>query len=118
MRTIVMGSRTVHATKALSDALAAAADLFGIVPSVVIGDDNIGVGRMAAAWAGENDIPLEIHQAEYVKHGEAARGIRNALMAANAEALIAIWHKGDAEYVDDMVSAAKQAGLETVVWPV
>lgn len=116
MKTIIIGSRTVHNPAVLADALAAARDLFGIMPSTVITDDNIGTGRMVTKWAGESDVPFEIYKADYAQYGELARSIRNGCMAANAEALIAIQHKADAEYVDDMVTAAKLAGLETVVW--
>jgi hypothetical protein len=110
MRTIVAGSRDnisvgdVH--KAIRDA--------PWTPSVVVSGNARGVDKFGEIWATENEVPVEKHPAQWGIFGKSAGYIRNAEMASNAEALIAVWD-GSSRGTEHMINTAKQRGLKVYV---
>lgn len=87
MRTIIAGSRTITDPRVLNRALAKC----GWTPTVVLSGCARGADYLGEAWALEHKIPLDRYPADWNRNGRAAGYIRNDLMAAQAEALIALW---------------------------
>lgn len=70
-----------------------------------------GADAFGAEWAKENRIPVRVFPADWGRHGFAAGPIRNAEMAANADALIAFpGGRGTAS----MLKEARKRGL--MIW--
>ena len=106
MRTIIAGSRDNVCYNDLLEALAATE----WQPTVVISGTARGADRLGERWAKENDITTELYPADWDKHGKSAGYKRNAEMARNAEALIALWdHKSKG--TKHMIDLATKAGL-------
>lgn len=78
--------------------------------TTVISGHAQGVDKDGERWANENNIPLEIYEAEWTKYGRRAGVIRNLLMAEKADALIAIWD-AESKGTAHMINAARQKGL-------
>lgn len=119
MRTIIAGSRTAHRYADLLAAIAAA-DLVGIVPTVVLSGTAIGADQMGERWARSMGLPLEEYPAAWVKNGRVNRRAgfeRNALMASKADALIALWHQRS-NGTANMIELATRKGLAIVVWTI
>lgn len=87
-----------------------------------LSDDNIrviilsggatGADALGERYADENHLQVERHPADWQKHGRAAGPIRNAEMAACANALIAFPKKGETNRgTRNMISLAKAKGL-------
>ena len=59
-------------------------------------------------------LNIELHPADWHRHGRAAGPIRNAEMAAEADALIAFWD-GQSRGTANMIKIAKDKGLQVAV---
>lgn len=106
MRTIVAGSRTVTEYNLVASAIAEAP--WSI--SAIISGGAKGVDELGEAYAYLHEIPLEVFNAEWGKHGRGAGHIRNREMAENADALIAIWD-GESRGTANMIETAKRLNL-------
>ena len=76
-----------------------------------------GVDRCAKRFAETYAIPLDTYEAEWKIHGKSAGPIRNAEMAKNANALVAVWD-GKSRGTKNMISTAKNAGLKVFIWKI
>lgn len=88
LRVIIAGSRN-YPGGALGVERAVKAAGFHI-DTVIVGGAR-GADMAGERWAHFNDIPVEVFQADWDTHGKKAGMIRNAEMARNADALIALW---------------------------
>jgi predicted Rossmann fold nucleotide-binding protein DprA/Smf involved in DNA uptake len=73
-----------------------------------------GVDTHGENWAFDNNIPVRKYLADWDKYGRGAGMIRNRMMAAYADALIAIWD-GQSRGTENMIKTAKQLGLMVYV---
>lgn len=106
MKTIIAGMRDFHHYKTL---LSAAQKCPFEITSVVSGGAK-GVDALGERFAADHSLPIERYPADWKKHGRAAGPIRNAEMAENAEALLAIWD-GKSRGTGNMIFNAKKRGL-------
>lgn len=87
MRVIIAGSRTIHDYAVIEQAI----DESGFDMSTVLCGMCKGVDLMGKRWAEESATPVEEYPAEWDQYGLRAGPIRNGLMVAAADVLIAIW---------------------------
>lgn len=111
MRTIIAGSRGITDINIVN----AAVELSLIEPSIILSGTANGVDKLGEIWATNNGVPVELYPADWNKFGKIAGFIRNELMSANAEALIAIWD-GQSSGTKHMINIAKKANLKVHVW--
>lgn len=105
-RTIIAGSRLVHSYEAVEQAL----DQCGWQPSLVLCGMARGVDTPGERWAQMHGIPVAHYPADWAGQGLSAGHNRNAEMAANADALVAIWN-GRSPGTRNMIERARSDGL-------
>lgn len=81
---------------------------------IIVSGHASGADALGERYAHENGLDLEAHPADWNKHGKTAGPIRNAEMAAVADALIAFWD-GKSRGTADMINKARAKGLRVVV---
>ena len=116
MRTVIAGSRALQGptnAAALANAISLAAHHFGITPTVVLSGCAPGVDTLGEEWARANGLPVERHPANWAKYGNRAGHLRNATMAHQCDAVIALWD-GVSKGTLDMVQLA--VGLDRPVY--
>ena len=113
MKTIIAGSRGITDYHVLLEAYTECP--FSIT-SVVSGCAR-GVDALGEKFANDNSLPLEKYPADWDTYGKRAGYIRNAEMADNAEALLAIWD-GESRGTKHMIDIAREKGLEVYVYMV
>jgi hypothetical protein len=112
MKVIIAGSRTITDQNIVDHAVFNS----GLGISEVVCGGARGVDRLGEQWA-RGCTPVKIFLADWDTHGKAAGHIRNAEMAAYADALILVWD-GESRGSADMLQKAKALGLlihETVI---
>lgn len=112
MKTIIAGSRDGVTERELNIALTLP-DRDWSITEVVSGTAR-GVDKWGEQWASEWSIPVKRMPANWDEHGRSAGYIRNAEMAAYADALIAVWD-GESKGTRHMIECAKKAGLKVIV---
>ena len=80
----------------------------------VISGHASGADSLGERYAQERGLQCEQHPADWKTHGKAAGPIRNAEMAAVADALIAFWD-GKSRGTANMIKLAKDKGLQVAV---
>jgi len=110
MRTIIAGSRDVTDYQIVVKAILAA----NILISCVVSGTARGVDRLGEDFARAAGIPVALYPAEWTKYGKSAGYRRNEVMAANADALIAIWD-GKSVGTKHMIDIAKKFKLKVYV---
>lgn len=115
MKTIIAGSRHINNPKILKRAISEANWRCDIVPTSVVSGKASGVDTLGENWAKNNKLPVHEYPADWDKYGKKAGYIRNALMAKNAEALIALWD-GKSAGTKNMIDEASKLGLKTHVY--
>lgn len=110
MRTIIAGSRDCIDMGALLEAIGEC----GWLPTLVVCGGARGADELGKRWANEHGVPVELYLPDWNVHGRAAGPIRNAEMAANAEALIALWD-GRSRGTRHMIDTARRKGLRVYV---
>lgn len=110
MRVIIAGGRDVHDYNLVLDAV----DKCPFRISAVVSGGATGVDRLGEQYATEMNLPLHIYFADWKTKGKAAGPIRNAKMAENADALIAIWD-GKSKGTKNMIETAEKRGLPIYV---
>ena len=113
MKTIIAGSREITDYAVLLQAIKGCP--FPIT-SVVSGCAR-GVDTLGEQYAQENNLKLYKFPADWSTYGKRAGYIRNAEMADNAEALLAIWD-GESRGTKHMIDIAREKGLEVYVYMV
>lgn len=108
-KTIIAGSRTITDYTVVCDAIAAAK---WTITEVVCGGAR-GVDMLGARWGREHDVPVRMFPAEWDRYGRRAGYERNKVMAAYADALVAVTmgSKGTAH----MIEVAEAMGLRVYV---
>lgn len=106
MRVIIAGGRDFHDYGVLLDAII---ECNFNIQTVVSGGAK-GVDALGERYAEAADVPLKLYPADWERHGRAAGPIRNAMMAENADALIAIWD-GKSRGTKNMIETARKRGL-------
>lgn len=115
MRVIIAGSRDGGFTfEDVRDAVAQA-ELYEIVPTVVLSGTARGVDRLGETWANSNAIPIERYPADWDRYGKSAGYIRNKQMAGEADALIALWD-GESKGTRHMIEIANSLDLPMYVY--
>jgi hypothetical protein len=117
MRTVIAGSRSITDPRELNEAVARAAVNHGIVPTTVLSGNAFGVDKMGEAWAAANDVPVETYPANWSRYGNRAGHLRNATMAHQCEAVIAVWD-GKSKGTMDMIQLAVGLGKRVFIWQV
>lgn len=110
MKCIIAGSRTITDYAAVERAIEASA--FPITQ--VVSGCAPGVDRLGEQWGYRHDLPIAHFPADWERHGKAAGPIRNAAMAAYADALILVWD-GRSRGSADMLRQARAGGLRVFV---
>ena len=113
MKTIIAGSRSITNYYTLIEAYL---ECPFTITSVVSGCAR-GVDALGEKFASNSSLPLEKYPADWETHGKRAGYIRNAEMADNAEALLAIWD-GKSRGTKHMIDIAREKGLEVYVYMV
>lgn len=73
-----------------------------------------GADALGERYAQERGYETEIYPADWKTHGRAAGPIRNAQMAAVADALIALWD-GKSHGIKNMIETARKHNLQVAV---
>lgn len=115
MRVIIAGSRGITDVRAVEQAIAGSP--FKDRIAHVISGGASGVDTLGERWARGMQIPWTVYPARWDEHGKSAGPIRNKQMAANADALIAVWD-GESKGTQHMIETADKCGLETFVYRV
>lgn len=106
MKTIIAGCRTIHDYQLVLDAIEEA----NINITTVVSGGAKGVDALGERYADEMNLALHVYPADWNQHGRSAGPIRNAKMADNAEALIAIWD-GKSRGTKNMIETATKRKL-------
>lgn len=87
MKVIIAGSRSItdyaRVEKAVRDS--------GFTITEIIGGEAAGVDTLGKLYAIRNRIKYVGVPADWAKHGNSAGMVRNSMMAAQADALVAVW---------------------------
>jgi YspA, cpYpsA-related SLOG family len=110
MRTIIAGSRDITNIMYLHEAIVKC----GWQITKVISGGARGVDMLGEAWAFDNGIDFERYPANWAKYKLGAGRIRNAIMAENADALLALWD-GHSKGTGNMIDIARAKNLKTYV---
>lgn len=86
-------------------------------PTTILSGGADGVDSLGEQWARENGIGVDIHEANWDKHGNSAGPRRNQKMAAHADALILVWD-GESMGSRSMFEKALNSRLDIEVEPV
>jgi hypothetical protein len=113
MRTIIAGSRDITDKQLVETAISKSKFL---ITAVVCGEAR-GVDSIGKDWAIRNNIPVHSFPANWTLHGKSAGYIRNAEMAENADALIAVWD-GKSRGTKMMIDLAHKKNVKVFVWMV
>lgn len=111
MRTIIAGSRDITDY----DLVLKAIQYSGFnITSVVCGGAK-GVDSLGERYAFENNLKVNYFIPNWDLHGRSAGPRRNAIMAENADALIAIWD-GESRGTANMIENARKRNLKTYIY--
>ena len=81
---------------------------------VIVSGHASGADSLGERFAQEHGLQIELHPADWAKHGRAAGPIRNKEMAESADALIAFWD-GQSRGTKNMIDQARQYELKTAI---
>jgi len=87
MKVIIAGSRTITDYEFVLEAI----EESGFKITEVVSGCANGVDKLGERYALENNIPIKLFPAQWIKYGRGAGIIRNKEMAEYADALIACW---------------------------
>jgi hypothetical protein len=111
MKLIIAGSRGIHDP----DLLAQAIDASGFDPiTLVLSGGAAGVDRLGELWAQARGIPVRRFVPDWDARGRSAGILRNVEMAAEADALVALWD-GSSRGTEHMIREAQRRGLRVHV---
>jgi hypothetical protein len=111
MRVIIAGSRNITDPQALLDALQ---EVDWQITQVVCGMAR-GADKLGYDWARANDIPIAEFPADWNRYGKSAGYKRNAEMAKNADALLALWD-GQSRGTNNMIYLAACNNLQVHIF--
>lgn len=82
--------------------------------TTVISGHAPGADTLGEIYADDNDIPVELHPADWNRYGKAAGHIRNAQMADVADAAVIMWD-GKSKGTKNMIHEMKKRGLPYIL---
>lgn len=106
MRTIIAGSRNITSLNTLKEAIKSCP--FNI--TTVISGHARGVDQLGEVYAYQQNIPCELHPANWDLHGKSAGYKRNEQMAKVAEACVILWD-GQSKGTKHMIDLARKYQL-------
>lgn len=108
MRVLITGSRN------WDDETIIIAELDALPPgtTIVHGGCPTGADAIAHSYATANGMPVEVHPADWDKHGRAAGPIRNAEMIATRPDLVIAYVRGASPGTWGCIRLAQSAGLK------
>ncbi len=115
MRVIIAGSRNIESMPTIRDAMKCAIEAENIIPTVLISGTAVGVDKCGIQWAEENGLPIRRFPALWDKYGKRAGYVRNAQMADNADALVAVWD-GVSKGTKHMINIARSRQLRVFIF--
>ena len=84
------------------------------IPWLVVSGTAKGADTWGEVWASMNKIAIKRYPAQWDVYGKGAGPIRNALMADNADGLVAVWD-GESHGTKNMIETAEKRGLRVFV---
>jgi hypothetical protein len=114
MIVIIAGSRTLNDPRPVVEAIRASG-WFGKIEGIITGGCPTGADHFAELHATLYGIPLKVFPADWKTHGRAAGPIRNRQMAAEGDALIAVWD-GKSPGTRNMIQEAEKCGLPVHIY--
>ena len=108
MRVIVAGGRDFSDYAKLSGSLDML--LSGVEVSCIVSGCARGADLLGERYAEERGYAVVRYPADWGLYGRSAGPVRNRVMAANADALVAFWD-GESRGTADMISVARAGGL-------
>ena len=81
---------------------------------IIVSGHASGADSLGERFAAEHGLQIELHPADWAKHGRAAGPIRNREMAESADALIAFWD-GQSRGTKNMIDTANAKGLKVAI---
>ena len=81
---------------------------------IIVSGHATGADSLGERYASEKGLSVELHPADWAKHGRAAGPIRNEEMASVADALIAFWD-GQSRGTKNMIDTANAKGLKVAI---
>lgn len=111
MRLIIAGSRGITDY----DILVKVMSELPFTPTTIVSGTARGVDKLGEEYAEKNDIDIIRYPAEWDKFGKSAGYKRNAIMANNADALLALWD-GQSKGAAHMIELAHKKGLKIYIW--
>lgn len=103
MRVIIAGSRGICDYELVEEALHSS----DLTPTEIVSGCAEGVDQLGEEWALQHEIPITRFPAEWAVFGKQAGPIRNAEMAKNSDALIALWDgksRGTKNMIDNAIN--------------
>ena len=110
MRVIVAGSREFNDYDVVKEAIEESQ--FSV--TTIVSGGARGVDALGEQYAEEMNLKLNLFYPDWDLHRKAAGPIRNAKMAENADALVAIWD-GKSRGTKNMIETARKKGLRVYV---
>lgn len=112
MRIIIAGSREGFTYQCVERAMLAALYKWQCYPCdvTVVSGTARGVDTLGEKWATDRGLPVIKYPANWAKYGKSAGYRRNAEMAENADALVALWD-GVSKGTNHMITLALDKGL-------
>lgn len=81
---------------------------------IIVSGHATGADSLGERYASEKGLSVELHPADWQRHGRAAGPIRNEEMASVADALIAFWD-GQSRGTKNMIDTANAKGLKVAI---
>ena len=110
MKVIIAGSRGAKEYKDILKAIQES----GFEITEIISGGALGVDRLGEKYAIEHSIPFQRFLPDWKRFKRGAGMVRNAEMAKNADALIAVWD-GTSKGTKNMIKTATNYGLKVYV---
>lgn len=110
MRVIVAGGRDFMDCAIVAEAIESS----GFEPTVIVSGRAKGVDQCGEKYAAKHGLKVHAYPPDWSKHGNAAGPIRNAQMADNADALVAVWDNRSPG-TKSMIGLAKRKGLKVYI---
>lgn len=111
MKVLVCGSRGIGDPAVVSHAV----EQSGLSPTQIISGGARGVDKLAGEYAASHGIEFVEYLADWDRYGKRAGFIRNCVMIAAADALIALWD-GTSPGTKHSIEYARSCGKQVLVY--
>lgn len=114
-RLAIVGSRTFHDAELFQRVTAKVRERFPEINTIISGGCPTGADHMAAKYARDDPVlVLKEFKADWEKHGRSAGPIRNKLIAAECDAVLAFWD-GRSPGTKNTLKISKKYGKPCIV---